>query len=210
MAISRRKRVRLLSPRRRTHSVIVLTICRDATQSSPVPHVPRMEGPCIRKKLPAAPQTFPFSSKNEPSPHPSPPFPTNSEDPSPPPPDIASPGARSSVFPSLDQTLSDSSARESYLPEPGMLDEFKPPAPQKWTIPEMELVPFQESPKPRRRTTMSIFSPLPSLNLLSIPRPLRTSLSFLGPEHFQVSDTTSSELDLDLALYVLLSLQCHA
>ena len=154
----------------------------------------------VRKKPPASAQTLP-SSKSKPNPHRSPPSPVNSEDPSPPSPDIHPPGTRSSV-PSLSEpTLSNSPARESCFPESDALDELEPPAPQEWTISETKLVPFQESLKPHQRATTSIFSVLPSLQLLSIPRPLRTSLSFLCPEHFQVSDTTPSELDLALCVF---------
>ena len=161
-----------------------------------------------RKKQLAPAQALPFSSKSKPNLHRSPPR-VNSEDPSPPAPDINPPGTRSSApSPLSDSTLSDSSARESCSPESDTPDELEPPVPQEWVIPEMELVPFQESPKPHQRASMSTFSVLPSLRLLSIPRPLRTPLSFLDPEHFQVSDTTSSELDL--GLYASPSLECLA
>ena len=164
----------------------------------------------MRKKPAASAQTLPFSSKSKPSRPRSPPSRVNSEDPfpSPPAPDISSPGTRSSVFSLADQTLSNSPARESYPPESYPLDELEPPAPQECTMQEMELVPFQESPKPRQCARISIFSVLPSLRFHSIPRPLRTSLSLLGPEHFQVSDKTSSELDL--ALYAFPSPECRA
>lgn len=76
--------------------------------------------------------------------------------------------------------------------------EFEPPVPRERTVTELELVPLQEPPSPLQPATTPIPSVLPSLRFLSIPRQLHTSLSFLGPEHFQVSDTTSSELDMSL------------
>ena len=159
-----------------------------------------------RKKPPAPARALPFSSRSKRSPHLSPPSQVNSEGPSPPAPDINSPGARSFVFSLSDPTLFDSSARESCFPESDTLYEPEPPTPQEWTIPEMKLVPFQQSSKPDQRTTTSTFSVLPSLQLLSIPRPLPTLLSPLSPEHSQVSDTTSSELDL--SLYAFPSVPC--
>jgi len=161
------------------------------------------------KQPPTPAQTLPFSSGGEPSPHRSPPSRVNSKDssPTPPTPDIDPPGTRSPVFSLSDPTLSNSSARESYFPKSDTLDELEPPVPQEWTAPEMNLVPFRESPKPHQRARISIFSVLPSLRFQSIPRPLCTSLSFLDPECFQVSDTTSSELDL--TLYAFSSLGCR-
>ena len=44
---------------------------------------------------------------------------------------------------------------------------------------------------------------LPYLRFSSVPRPLRTSLSHLGPEHFQLSDRMLSELGLALRTYLL-------
>jgi len=76
--------------------------------------------------------------------------------------------------------------------------EFEPPVPREGTIPELKLVPIQEPPRlllPAATPTPSV---LPSLQFLTVPHQLHTSLSFLGPEHFQVSDTTSSELDMAL------------
>ena len=76
--------------------------------------------------------------------------------------------------------------------------EFEPPVPREGTIPELKLVPIQEPPRlllPAATPTPSV---LPSLQFLTVPHQLHTSLSFLGPEHFQVSDTTPSELDMAL------------
>ena len=78
------------------------------------------------------------------------------------------------------------------------------PTPQKRSSSETQLVPFrEESPKPHQSqpTAISTFSFLPSLRFSSIPRQIHTPLSVLDPEHFQVSDTTPSELDLSLCVF---------
>lgn len=49
------------------------------------------------------------------------------------------------------------------------------------------------------------FSLPPSLLSPSAPRPLHVSLPSMNPEYFQVSDTTSSELDLSLCVFPILS-----
>lgn len=145
-----------------------------------------------RKKPLAISQPLPFSSKNEQSPCRLPSPRTDSISLSTP--DVAPPDTSSSV----PSSLSDFSTRASHLSDSGNLDKFEPPILRERMILEMSLVPFQKSPKPRQPATIPTFSVLPSLRILSIPRPLHTSLLFLGPEHFQVSDTTSSELDLTL------------
>jgi len=123
---------------------------------------------------------------------------------SPPTPDITSLGTRRSAFSLVDQTPSNSSRSGPYPPKSDVLDELEPLAPQEWTTPEMKLVPFQEPPKPHQHVTTSTFSILPSLQFFPIPRPLRTTLSLFGSEHFQVSDTTPSELDLALCVFPFL------
>ena len=155
-----------------------------------------------REKPPATAQTSPFSSKSKPNPRRSPPVRVNSQDPSPPAPDAASPDTYHSVFSFADRNLSNSSRSESHILESDPpVDKFEPP-PREWTIPEMKLVSFREPPKPRQLATISIFSLLPYLRFHSIPRPLRMSLSLLNPEHLQISDTTSSELDLALCVFL--------
>lgn len=91
----------------------------------------------------------------------------------------------------------------SSLPSLGIVSPgFEPLAPWEGSIPELKLVSIQEEPpRPVPPAATPTPSVLPSLRFLSIPRQLHTPLSFLGPEHFQVSDTTSSELDM--ALWVL-------
>lgn len=70
--------------------------------------------------------------------------------------------------------------------------------------PKLQLVPFREgSPKLRQPqlARTSIFPFLTSLRFPSIPRRLHIPLQPSGPEHLQVSDTTSSELDLSLCAF---------
>ena len=158
----------------------------------------------VPKKQPTTVQTLPSSFKSKQSPHCSSPSRVNSEDPAPPTPDIASADTCHPAFSLVDRTLSSSSRNESHFLGSDTLDRFEPPVPREWTITTMKLLPFQEPPKCGQHTTRSIFSLLPSLHLHSIPRPLRMSLSLLSPEHFQVSDTTSSELDLSLCVFQFL------
>ena len=106
-----------------------------------------------------------------------------------------------SVFSLPGRTLSDSSKSECRSSESDTPYEPETPIPQEKATPEMTLVPFQGSTKPRQLATMSTFSIPSSLRFFSIPRPLRVSLSSLSPEHFQVSDTTSSELDMALCAF---------
>lgn len=78
------------------------------------------------------------------------------------------------------------------------LPEFEPPIARDGTIPELKLVRLREPPRPPQPATTPGPSVLPSLRLPSIPCQLHTLLPSLGPEHLQVSDTTSSELDMAL------------
>ena len=91
------------------------------------------------------------------------------------------------------------SPKEPRSPGSNALDRFEPPAPRERSISEMKLVPFrEESPKLHQPT----FSLLQSLRFLSaIPRQLHTPLSLLDPEHFQISDATSSEIDYKLCAF---------
>ena len=156
----------------------------------------------IREKLPAAVQPFLFSFKSEPSPSGSS-SQVDGEDAS-----LSASDIGDSVF--FSTSSSHVSPRESRSPESDTADESDPPTTQERSISETQLVPFREgSPQPHQpqSTMISTFSFPPSLRLLSIPRQLHTPLSFLGPEHLQVSDTSSSELDLSLC--VLLFLGCN-
>ena len=83
---------------------------------------------------------------------------------------------------------------------------FEPPVHWEGSIPKTELVSIRDkSPPPFQPATPSV---LPSLRFPSIPHQLHTPLSFFGSEHFQVSNATSSELDM--ALWVLPFLECPA
>jgi len=151
----------------------------------------------IRNKLPAAVQPFLFSFNSEPSQCGSRSSRATSEDISLSAFDSASPDTSSSVFSSAPSSSNVSPKGSS--PDSDTLDEFEPPTPREISNPGMQLVPSRrDSPKSHQPATISTFSFLPSLRLASIPRPFHTPLSILNPECFQVSDTTSSELDLSL------------
>lgn len=93
-------------------------------------------------------------------------------------------------------------SKECPFSESDTPDEFGSPTTRERSTPEMNLVPFrEESPKPHQPVVIPSFSLLPSLRLPSVPRQLHTSLSFLGSEHFQISDITSSGLDLKLCAF---------
>ena len=135
-----------------------------------------------RKELPAVVQPFLYLFKSEPGSRDSP-SQVDSEDTSLSTSGIVSSDIGGSAFPPTDND---------------------PPTPQKSSSSETQLVPFrEESPKPHQPqpSTISTFSFLPSLRLSSIPRQLHTPLSVLDPKHFQVSDTTPSELDLSLCVF---------
>ena len=155
----------------------------------------------IREKLPAAVQPFLFSFKSEPSPSGSSSR-VDGEDAS-----LSTSDIGDSVFPST--SSSHVSPRESRSPESGAADESDPPTTQERSNSETQLVPFREEPPKSHQpqpTAISTFSFLSSLRFPSIPRQFFTPL--LGQEHLQVSDTTSSELDLSLC--VLPFLGCSA
>jgi len=173
------------------------TPCIDLGGGSECVYERNLETQRTWKKLPAAAQPFIFSFESEPSPCDSSPW-VISDNHSLPIPDNAPSGANNSVFSSCPNS-SNASQKQSSSPDSGVLDEFEPPVPQERSNPGMQLVPFRgESPKPHQPATTSTFSFLPSLRFASIPRPFHTPLSILNPECFQVSDTTSSELDLSL------------
>ncbi|KAF9643250.1 hypothetical protein BDM02DRAFT_3123697 [Thelephora ganbajun] len=158
----------------------------------------------MREKLPAAAQPFLFSFKSEPSPCDSSSSWVTSEDSSLSASDIASPDTSSSAFSSTDPTSSRASPEGSCSPESGTLDESDPPTPQETSNSETQLVPFrEESPEPHQPATIPAFSFLPSLRFPSIPRQLHMPLSLYDPERFQISDTTTSELDLSFRLAAL-------
>ena len=208
--ISKRKRVSLLYPLASATDPGRLFDCDDDVQrcdaKQPCTPCSKDEGSdCVyeqrqikqrtRKKPPATARALPFSSKNERTPRRLPSPRMNSVSLSPP--DMALSDTDSSLL----SNLSNVPTKPSHLSDFDALDKFEPPAPRERVILEMKLVPFQKYPKPHQPATIPTFSVIPSLRLLSIPRPLHTSLQFLGPEHFQISDTTSSELDLTLCVF---------
>jgi len=102
-----------------------------------------------------------------------------------------------SVFSSTNANSSHVSSESSRSPQP---DKSDSPIPQERSTSEMQLVPFrEESPKfhQPRSTGTPIFFIHPSLRFPSICQ-LHIPLQPPGPKHLQVSDTTSSELDLSL------------
>ena len=110
--------------------------------------------------------------------------------------DLVSPDANSLISSSVGSALSLVSLGSSRC-----LDS---PAPQERSGPETQGVHSREDflrlHQPENTPTFSFLSPL---HLLSVPRPLDVSFPLMNPECFQISDTTSSELDL--TLYILLS-----
>lgn len=152
------------------------------------------KGTC--KKSPTIARALPFSSKIERTLYRLPSLRVNGASLSAP--DIAPSDAGSYML----SNLSNVPTTSSHLSDFDMLDKLEPLAPRERVILEMELVPFQKYPKPCLPATIPTLSVLPSLRFLSIPRPLHTSLHLLGPEHFQISDTASSELDLALCAFL--------
>ena len=154
----------------------------------------------MRKKPPPAAQTFRFSRKSRQSRCGSS-SPVNSEKFFLSAPNIASSDIGGPVTPPAGSNLSVVSAQYPSFWGSDAAGELGLLVPRPGPAPEMRLVPLQEAYlNPRRSVAISTFSILSSLWFPSIPRPLHTPLSFLGPEHFQVSDTTSSELDFTLCV----------
>jgi len=107
----------------------------------------------------------------------------------------------SSAFSSTNANSPRVSPQSSRSPQP---DESDSPIPQERSISEMQLGTFrEESPKLHQPqpTRIPIFSFLSSLTSPSILRQLHIPLQSPGPEHLQVFDTTSSELDLSLCAF---------
>ena len=76
---------------------------------------------------------------------------------------------------------------------------------------EMQLMPFrEETPRPHQPSAEFFFSFHPCLRFPSIPRPLHIPWSYSAPERFQVSDTTSSELDFSLCVFPLFGYSTQA
>jgi len=150
----------------------------------------------IREKLPLAVQPFLFSFNSEPSPSNSSSTWADNEDAS-----FFASDVGSSALSSTDTNSSHVSPAASSSSESDPSGESDPPTPQDRSNSDMELAPFRkESPQPHQPepTATSTLSFLPSMRIPSIPRPLDIPLSSTSPEHFRVSDTTSSELDMSL------------
>ena len=152
----------------------------------------------IRKKLPPAVQPFLFSFKSEPNP--SSPW-LDNEDVSLSTSDVAPSDTSGSVFSSANTNSSCVSPESS---RSSQSDKSDSPILQERSTSEIQLAPLrEESPmvhQPQPITTPA-FSFLPSLRFSPIPRPLHLPLESSGPERFQVSDTTSSELDLSVCAF---------
>lgn len=157
-----------------------------------------------RGKLPAAAQPFLFSFKSRPSPwdsSSSSAVPVNGDNLSLLTPDTASLDADNPVFSSADPSLSNASTTCSPLSGSDTLDKLQPPACQEGPIPGVDPAPFPgQSPVAFQPPTISTFSVLLPPRFPFIPLQLHTPPSVSGPEHFQVSDVTSSELDLTLCV----------
>lgn len=156
----------------------------------------------IRKKLPPAVQPFLFSFNSESSPQDSSSSWPDNEISSLSTLDIPSSDIGGSSFSSANTNSSHASPESSHSPQSDRSDS---PISQERSTPETQLVPFrEESPKlhkPQLTTTiMSSFPPY--LKFPSIPRQLHIPLYYSGPERFQVSDTTSSELDLSVCAFL--------
>jgi len=152
----------------------------------------------IRKKLPPAVQPFLFSFNSESSPYDSSSSWPDNEDASLSALDIASSDIGRSSFSSANTNSSHVSPESSHSSQSDRSDS---PISQERSTSETQLVPFrEESPKFHKPqpTTTPIFSFPPYLKFPSIPRQLHIPLYFSGPERFQISDTTSSELDLSV------------
>jgi hypothetical protein len=116
--------------------------------------------------------------------------------------------ARGSTSSSTNSTPSFVSPGKHPTPEIETAGEFGPRTPREGSM--SEIVIFREAaPKPHDHAyaAESSFSIHLSIRLPSIPRGPRVPPSLLGPELLQVSDTTSSELDLSLYAFFIKSSQ---
>ena len=156
-----------------------------------------------REKLPADAQPFLFSFKCDPTPHDSSSPLLANEDPSAS--DVLSSETSSPMSASTCPTSPSVSLEESRCSEIDIPDTPVPLTPQRRLSPETRLVPFRmDSPTPCPPETVPTFSFHPYLQFSSIPRPPLLSFPLMNPECFQISDTTSSELDLLLCVLLFL------
>lgn len=150
------------------------------------------------EKLPADAQAFLFSFKCKPSPSDSSSSWVTSEDASLSASNPSSPEAMASPTPQPSSPVPPEMSRYSGCDAP---EELSSPNRQKQSNLETQLVSLRgESPNNHQTdgtpTLSFAFSPLSS-----VPRPLPLSFPLLNPEHFQISDTTSSESDLSLCVF---------
>ena len=159
-----------------------------------------------REKLPADAQAFLFSFKCKPSPSDSSSSWVTSEDTSFSASNPSSPENAASPTPQPSSPVSPEVSRYSGCDTP---DELNSPTPQKQSNPETQLMSLRgESPYPHQTDGTPTFS-LSFSPMSSIPRPLHVSFPVSNPEHFQISDTTSSESDLSLCVFSFLGYSIH-
>lgn len=161
----------------------------------------------VKHEIPPAVQASPFSLKGEPSPRCSSTSSVNSEGaysaPDSPSPDPGS-FASSLAYPNPPDT----SSTEAGFLEFGMPDDRRTPAPPAPQTSETKLIPSQEDYLGYHQFA-TIFTSLSSLQSPPSPCQHHTPLSFLGPEHFHISDVMSSELDSKLCVYHFLRYHTH-
>ena len=107
--------------------------------------------------------------------------------------------------PSTPQATSPVSPEESRCSGSDAPDELNLPSPLGLETQglETQLISLRrDSPKPDQSDEIPTFS-FQSLRLSSVPRPLHLPFALLNPERFQISGTTSSELDLSLCAFPL-------
>ena len=103
--------------------------------------------------------------------------------------------------PSTPRASSPASPDESRCSGSDAPDRLNFPSPQNTSSLETQLISFRrDSPKPDRTGEIPTFS-FQFSRLSSVPRPLHLSFALLNPERFQISGTTSSELDLSLCVF---------
>jgi hypothetical protein len=146
----------------------------------------------IRKKLPPAVQPFLFSFNSESSPSGSPSWLDNED-------------ASISTSDITSLTNTNSSHVSPGSSHSSRSNKSNSPIPQERSTSEMQLVQLrEESPELHnfQPTATPTFLFPPSLGFPSIPRQLHIPLYTSSPERFQISDTTSSELDLSVCAFL--------
>ena len=153
------------------------------------------------EKPPTDAQPFLFSFKCDPTPHdPSSPLLVN-EDPCPSTADVLSSETNSPMSASTCPTSPSAPLEEFHCSGIDIPDTPVPLTPQGSSSLETQLVPFRvNSPTPCPPKAVPTFSFPSPLQFSSIPCSLPLSFPLMNPECFQISDTTSSELDLSLCV----------